>query len=400
MSRLSGRDVPGRACEAAHFKFTLASLRSADRVRLPPLLAPFTKQRPEHARLKGLSDNPAYQWWRDPNLIQPHSWWARARDAAILEGEAETMGELGVEVFRFEVPWRELAPVRPGRDRYDCKSASDPDWSGYRWARLELILDVLEVETILPLPVITHPPAWAMDPTSSTPASPPQGSELFGDLMTALALRFRSRIRHWELWNEPDHPHSWSGSLRDYVRLVLEPGSAAIRAAAPEATILVGGLADYRNLPLLDAAGGSGLYDVASIHTYPGRPSSRPAARAVRRTRALGKRVWLTECGIASRAPSLSSSFGGVTSEEGQARFVRSLFESVDADAVFVYQLHDTAIFDASGLRLKEVFWGLVDESGRRRKPAFEAYRQAPVRRHSRAPGSDSRKRRALPTAR
>jgi len=394
MSHLGGRDVPGRAFEAAHFNFTLASLRSANRVRLPPFLTPFTKQQPEHARLKGLSDNPAYQWWRDPNLIQPHSCWARAQDAALLEGEAATMGELGVEIFRFEVPWRELAPVRPGRDRYDCKAASDPAWSGYRWARLELILDVLEVESILPLPVITHPPAWA------TAESPPLANELFGDLMTALALRFRSRVRHWELWNEPDHPNSWSGSLRDYVRLVLEPGSAAVRAAAPEATILVGGLADYRNLPLLDAAGGSGLYDVASIHTYPVRPSSRPVARAVRRTRALGKRVWLTECGIASRAPSLSSSFGGVTSEAGQARFVRSIFESVDADAVFVYQLHDTAIFDASGLRLKEVFWGLVDESGRRRKPAFEAYRRAPVKRYSRALGSDSRKQRALPTAR
>jgi len=400
MSRLGCRDVPCRAFDRAHSKFTLTYPESANRVRLPTFFAPFTRQQPERARLKGLSDNPAYQWWREPNLIQPHSWWARAQDAAILEGEAATMGELGVEVFRFEVPWRELAPVRPGRDRYDGMAAADPDWSGYRWARLELILDVLEVESILPLPVITHPPSWATGVVTATAASPPLGSDLFGDLMTALALRFRSHVRHWELWNEPDHPHSWSGSLRDYVRLILEPGSAAIRAAAPEATILIGGLADYRNLPLLNAAGGSGLYDVASIHAYPGLASSGPVARAVRRTRALGKPVWLTECGIASRAPSPSSSFGGVTSEEGQARFVRSLFESVDADAVFVYQLHDTAIFDASGLRLKEVFWGMVDESGRRRKPAFDAYRQAPVRRHSRALGSDSRTRRALPTAR
>jgi hypothetical protein len=369
-------------------------------VRLPPFIAPFTKQRPGHARLKGLSDNPAYQWWRDPNIIQPHSWWSRAQDAASLEAEAATMRELDVEIFRFEVPWRELAPVRPGRDLYDGKAAADPDWSGYRWARLELILDVLEVESIAPLPVITHPPAWAMDPGDASPASPPYDSKLFGDVMTALASRFRSRVFHWELWNEPDHVHSWSGSLADYVRLVLEPGSAAIRAAAPQATILVGGLADHRNLALLHAAGGSGLYDVASIHAYPARPSSRAVARVVRRTRALCKQVWLTECGIASRAPSLPSSFGGVTTEEGQARFVRSLFESVDADAVFIYQLHDTAILDASGRRLKEVFWGLVDESGQRLKPAFEAYRQAPVRRRSRALGSGSRKRSALPTFR
>jgi len=121
MSRLSGRDVPGRACEAAHFKFTLASLRSADRVRLPPLLAPFTKQRPEHARLKGLSDNPAYQWWRDPNLIQPHSWWARARDAAILEGNPRRMlvlGENAVTVHEFrDGHWIPGSPLAINHDR-------------------------------------------------------------------------------------------------------------------------------------------------------------------------------------------------------------------------------------------------------------------------------------------
>ncbi|MHB8612367.1 MAG: cellulase family glycosylhydrolase [Candidatus Dormibacteraceae bacterium] len=369
-------------------------------MRLPSFLSPFTRERLERAHpLKGLSDNPAYQWWRDPKIIQPHSWWARARDGASLEAEVATMRDLGVEMFRFEVPWRELAPLRPGRDRYDGKAAADPGWPGYRWGRLDLILDVLEVESIAPLPVITHAPAWTTDQTPANPASPPDQPELFGDLMTAMAVRYRDRVHHWELWNEPDHAHSWSGSLRDYVRLILEPGSTAIRAAAPKATILVGGVADYRNLPLIHAAGGSGLYDVASIHAYPRRPSTRPVARAVSQTRALREEVWLTECGIASRAPSIPSPFGGVTSEQGQARFVRSLFESVHADAVFVYQLHDTAILNAGGRRLKEVFWGLVDESGQRRKPAFEAYRQAPVKRRSRALGSDSRKRSALPTA-
>jgi hypothetical protein len=400
MSRIPSRDVPDLSIEEAHSKLAPAHLRSAGRVRLPLFLAPFTKQRPEHAPRKGLSDNPAFQWWRDPTAVQRHSWWARARDGGALEAEAATMHELGVQIFRFEVPWRELAPVRPGRERYDGAAAADPDWSGYRWACLDSILDVLEIEEIEALPVITHLPMWAADPMNRSPSSPPARPELFADLMTAMALRYRRRVQHWELWNEPDHRHSWSGSLRDYVRLVLEPGSAAIRAVAPDAMVLVGGLADHRNLPIIHASGGSGLYDVASIHAYPSRPSSLPVARAVNRTRALGKPVWLTECGIASKAPSLPSSFGGVTTEGGQAGFVRSLFESVSADAIFVYQLRDTAIFDASGQRLKEVFWGLVDESGERRKPAFEAYRQAPVTRRRRVLESGSRKRSALPTGR
>ena len=341
--------------------------------------------------LKGLADNPVFQWWRAPNTVQPHSTWGRADDAAALGETAAAMQDLGVERFRFEVPWRELQPMGPRR---------------YAWQKLDTILDALERRGIDPLPVVTYTPAWAMASADTTGAAMPRDPGLFGDLMAALARRYRGRCSFWELWNEPDHPHSWSGALRDYVRLILEPGATAVRAADPGATIVLGGLAHHRNLEAIHAAGGGPSYDVASIHNYPRRPSPWTVNRVVRQTRSVLRRaglpreLWLTECGIASREPSLPSSFGTSTDEESQASFVRGVFDSVRADAIFVYQLRDTVIFDAAGKRLKEVFWGLTDETGARRKPAYEAFCGVGLNPGRRPPGSNARTPNVRPSGR
>ena len=367
-------------------------------------------QRPPSGRreapLKGLSDNPAYQWWRDPVTIQPDSWWGKAATPESLEVEAATMEELGVNVFRFDVPWREVAPERPGKAGYQRATAADPDWSGYRWERLDRILETLLKGAITPVPVISHAPAWATEARGTSPASPPEQPEFFADLMAALAARYRGRVLHWELWNEPDHPHSWTGTLADYVDLVLEPGSVAVRSQAPECAVLLGGLASEHSLEAIHRAGGGPLYDIASVHSYPPVASVRSVRRAVSRVRWVlekegcrSRPVWLTECGINTAAPSPPSDFGGITDEPGQARFIQALYESVAADAIFLYQMRDTAIFDGPGALLKRVYWGLLGDQARR-KPGFEAYRAALTGRNSDPPPGSVPKTLAGPRAR
>lgn len=345
------------------------------------------------APLKGLTDNPAYQWWRDATILQPDSWWGEAQNLDSLSAQAALLRELGASMFRFEVPWRMVAPARPGAAAYDGRKAADPDWPGYRFERMDLIIDVLDAASIAPLPVVVYAPRWAMDERADSPAAPPSEPEFFADLMTALTRRYRGRVTHWELWNEPDHPHSWSGTMGDYCRLVLDPGSAAVRAVAPECGVLIGGLADYRNLDSI-GLNSLGSFDIVSIHHYPASPSARHARLAVNHVRRAlqsrgprAKPVWLTECGIATQPPSSPSDFGGVTDEAGQARLVRSLFDSVQADAVFIYQLHDTSIFGANGRQLKQVHWGLLNHDGSRRKQGFDAYRRASTRHQAHASG-------------
>ncbi len=338
--------------------------------------------------LKGLTDNPAYQWWRDPAVMQPDSWWGAEQNEGTLGAQVGLMRELGVQVFRVELPWRALAPKRPGGARYDRGAARDPAWPGYCWERLDLMVRLTEAAGIALVPQVVFAPEWSTGvPTTRTAGAtaPPGAPEHIADLLTALVSRYRGRVRYWELWNEPDHPHAWSGTLRQYVDLVLRPGAAAIRATDPGCAVLLGGLSSYQKLVALYEAGGEPWFDIANVHLYPTRASAGQVRRAIREVRAemlargdALKPIWLTECGLATQPPSTPSYFGGVTSEAGQARFIRALYRSVRAEAIFFYQLRDTIIFDASGQPLKHVYWGLTSRNLSRRKAGFATYALLP----------------------
>ena len=82
-----------------------------------------------------------------------------AESPGALDRPVGLLEELGVELFRFEIPWRELAPRRPGLTAYDGAAASDAEWAGYRWARLDTIVDALGEAGIAPVPVLARAPA-------------------------------------------------------------------------------------------------------------------------------------------------------------------------------------------------------------------------------------------------
>jgi hypothetical protein len=346
-------------------------------------------QRPAFHRyhpMKGLTDNPAYQWWRDPTVVQPDSVWGAAWTQDELNDRAREMRSLGARLFRFEVPWWALAPTRPGGNRYDPQAARDPTWAGYHWQRLDAIIDALVFAEIQPVPMLVYAPAWStgMAATTGGAATPPSDAAHSADMMTALALRYRGRVAYWELWNEPDHPHGWSDTLARYVERVLIPGATALRETAPECRVVLGGLASHTNLPILYTAGAGPYFDIASVHYYPTRPGVRRVRGVAHETRHIldahgdaAKPLWLTEIGVATQPPSTPSGFGGHTSERRHARFVRDLYRRVPADAICYYQLRDSAILDAEGRTLKRVYWGLSDRDGARRKPAYAAFRAA-----------------------
>lgn len=338
------------------------------------------------APAKGLTDNPAYQWWRDPTILQPDSCWGAERSVDELVARAAEMRSLGCAYFRFEIPWWALAPERPGGEQYDPRAARDPNWSGYRWERLDAIIHSLIQAGIQPAPILVYAPEWSRDAAAGTnaPVAAPSDGAHSADVVTALATRYRGKVTYWELWNEPDLPQGWSGSLAQYVERVLAPGAAAIRAIAPECRIVLGGLASPQSLEGVYAAGGGASFDVASVHYYPTRPLVRRVRGVVREARRIlashgdaGKPLWLTEVGLATQPPSTPSGFGGCANERAHARFVRNLYRRVPVEAIFYYQLRDSAIFDASGRVLKRVYWGLSDRDGARRKPAYDAFRMA-----------------------
>ncbi len=133
-------------------------------------------------------------------------------------------------------------------------------------------------------------------------------------------------VKHWELWNEPNlAPFGYESGLyeiEDFVR-ILEVGSAAAKAADPEAVIVMGGTSGvlsaaspftYDQLDYIDQVaqlGGWEFIDVVAIHPYHGIAPEAPVQRFDRTVtlqqelehldallRRYGpKPVWITELG-------------------------------------------------------------------------------------------------------
>ena len=324
-------------------------------------------------------DHPAWQWWREPDGLQPDCCWGAQQTTVSLRYRFTLMADLGVQIFRFELPWRAVAPEWPTGVTGNATAAS-PNWSGCRWQHLDGIIRLLGEVGIQPLPVVIFAPPWSTG--SSNPVGMPLAMHV-EHVMTALARRYRDHVHYWELWNEPDHAHFWSGTLEEYVARVLVPGSSAVRSVDGNLRVVVGGLAHADSLAALYAAHAKDAFDVFSFHCYPRRARVCEVQRTVARARAIMERygdakpLWLTECGLATRAPSTSSGFGGYASERKQARFVTALYRRVDVDCICFYQLADSITFDRAGHQLKQVYWGLVSRDLHHRKPSYTSYAEA-----------------------
>jgi len=120
-------------------------------------------------------------------------------------------------------------------------------------------------------------------------------------------MRYRGRVRHWEVWNEENIETFWRNvSAEDYVKL-LKVTYAEIKSADPEAKVLLGGLSRVPTnyIDKVYLAGGKDYFDIMNIHPYT-RPDP-PERRMLKELKELktimakhedaGKPIWITEIG-------------------------------------------------------------------------------------------------------
>jgi hypothetical protein len=95
-----------------------------------------------------------------------------------------------------------------------------------------------------------------------------------GDLAQAQGWGSGVGIRYWEIWNEQDLSHFWSGSVEEYYRL-LEVAYQTIRFTDPGATVILGALAFFQKpdwlseqLALTGGDPTKAYFDVMSYHYY------------------------------------------------------------------------------------------------------------------------------------
>ena len=328
--------------------------------------------------------------------------WELNRDGVDVKAELARAASAGVESVRFPVYWFDLQPYRGG---------------GYRWKPLDDFFTAAGSVHVSLIPDFIGAPGWAADPryiggsSQVTMPIPKQPSE-FANFAADVVSRYkpggsfwadnpsltRPAIRYWQIWNEPDFTRFWPQHVGESQTVVvagkritskdlmfapsflqlLRPTSAAIRAADPQAKIMLGSFTNiaWDSVARFYKSGGkalgkSGLYDAIGLNIFTSKPASLVTAisktRGALRTTgdaqipiSLSEYSWTSAAGITF--PDMKMRYIAM-SPKAQASNLTSAFNSLAAnraklglDSTYWYSwaTPDTGkstIWDYSGLR-------------------------------------------------
>lgn len=186
-----------------------------------------------------------------------------------------------------------------------------------RLNKLDALINQLSNNGVNVLFVLGYTAPWA----SSQPGLPwpdvtrykPASWTDWESFVEFVATRYSGKIKHWEVWNEPDHSGFWKSSIDDY-HLLLQKAAAKIRAAHPENKVLVGGLALYNGsndwygigsfFDQLLEKGAASSFDIINYHAYGSSSRFKQLYEGMRSVIAKyslqNRRIWITETGYST----------------------------------------------------------------------------------------------------
>jgi hypothetical protein len=199
----------------------------------------------------------------------------------------------------------------------------EPEKGRFVWHDVEI--DELRHRGFLVFANLGHPPRWAGRDQGQrqgggwTPA-PPRDVAEWEDYVFRTVEHYRSRIQHWEVWNEPYWKGFFTGTPEEYAAL-LKAAYGAIKRADPQAVVVGGCFTPTEEAwtQRVLAAGALEFMDALSYHIYWSPPlteSTEPGvapviAKQVERFKDLMRQhgrvkpIYMTEGGI--RCPPFAS---------------------------------------------------------------------------------------------
>ncbi|RRR70396.1 MAG: glycosyl hydrolase [Candidatus Viridilinea halotolerans] len=294
----------------------------------------------------------------------------RYPDPATMDVPAELLTELGVTWAREDFHWHRVQP-RPAM------------WD---WTFTDAAMRAILSRDVQVLGVLGPSVGWAT-PHSGDPANDVSyyapNPDAFVQYARGVVTRYRRYVKHWEIWNEPDHPYFWrpNPDVAAYTRMLIQT-AAMIREVDPEAKILLGGINPYDTTFLRGVAeyGGWNSFDILAIHPYvnPYSPEHGNLAAAADGVRALMSRygqkpIWATEVGWASGPGDRDT--GQTANEQNQADYlVRAnlMLWEAGIEKIFWYTFKDDPSNPYGLVRLGS---GRTDYARQHLKPAFFALR-------------------------
>jgi len=260
------------------------------------------------------------------------------------------------------------------------KYPRSPDWNTH-----DRMVDLFIAEGLNVIGVLNGPtPDWSVPAKPADDFYPPNDPDAFSDFASQVVTHYRGRVKYWEIWNRPSDPLYWKPqpNVAAYAEL-LKRASAAIKAADPEAQVLVGGMIAPEPavsfLRELAANGAWNAFDILSVQPYidPLAPE-RGIEDGLEAVKALASRfgskpLWVTEYGWATGPSQHTPQF--LTEDEQANYLVRgaALLRAAGAERVIWYTLKDFGSTDLYGL--VRTGNGASDYSPTQLKPAYRGFK-------------------------
>jgi polysaccharide biosynthesis protein PslG len=183
----------------------------------------------------------------------------KGEDLKEIAKDFELMKELEIDVLRCSFGWDDYEPVR----------------GQYDFAWLREFVKLAAQHGIKLRPYIGYTPRWAGTAGSGDGVdwnNPPADYQAWYDFVynLASALRGFPNVLSYEIYNEENSPQWWDGSIEEY-KETLRQGARAVRAANPQAQVLLGGFVfpDVDWLRSIAQDGYARYYDITPFHAYP-----------------------------------------------------------------------------------------------------------------------------------
>lgn len=250
-------------------------------------------------------------------------------------GRHSTWPDAGQKMLRLTstgTDWFALAPTRETFDRFE----------GPGWKRLDLYVDYARRNdpTAVLLYTLGMPPPWASGSPDATHCALGRGTcgapaslDEWRHYVRTVAERYRGRIRHWELWNEPDNRVFYT-STRPLAELA-RAASEELKAVDPQNVLLSPGFTQSTGLLALHRfleQGGGRWVDAVGFHWYYDAQPEKLAAlihnvRQAMRAHGVGdKPIWNTEGAPLCQPPIQGACvMGGLTPEQQEGVAARAI---------------------------------------------------------------------------
>jgi hypothetical protein len=237
---------------------------------------------------------------------------------------------------------------------------AEPTQGTYDWSRFDTQIDAAVAKNLNVLAVLAYGPAWASDgdTKSDGPNNDVPKAGTYAAFVTAAVNRYKAKVSHYEIWNEPNLGQFFEGTPQQYIDRVFVPGADAVHAACAGCKVVGPGLATVGTAyaTWLDAVltAAEPKLDIVSGHIYSGFPDGSGTGsgftsdsffnkleshrvikigsatiyegplsfKEVMDAHAVTKPFWLTETGK-------EATLGSATEEEAQRVYYRQVMEQM-----------------------------------------------------------------------